>query len=66
MGSQHYRFNPHLADLDGRNRAIDIAESLARVIAVIRITSVGGHISPQNIEVGPQRPCIHCVTIRIA
>ena len=28
------------ADLDGRNRAIVIAESLARVIAAIRIASV--------------------------
>ena len=28
------------ANLDGRNRAIVIAESLARVIAAIRITSV--------------------------
>ena len=43
--------------LDGRNRAIVIAESLARVIAAIRIaTCVGGHISPRNIEISPHRP----------
>ena len=35
VGPQHYRFNPHLADLDVRNRA----ELLARFIAVIQITN---------------------------
>ena len=55
--------------LDGRNHAIVIAESLARVIAAIRIASV--HESsclppPQNTGFGPHRPCVRCVAIRIA
>ena len=32
--------------LDGRNRAIVIAEALARVIAAESLALVGGHISP--------------------
>ena len=47
---------------DGRDRAIVIAESLARVIAAIRIVAfVGGHISSQNTVIGPHRPpCSLC------
>ena len=48
--------------LDGQNRAIVIAESLARVIAAI----VGGHIFPQNTGTSPLRPCVRCAAIRIA
>ena len=37
--------------LDGRSRAMVIAESLARVIAAIRIaTFIGGHISFKNTQ----------------
>ena len=52
--------------LDGRNRARVIAESLARVIAAIRVAFVGGHISSQNTEMSPHRPCVRCAAIRIA
>ena len=54
--------------LDGRNRAIAIAESLARVSAAISksLGLVGGHISLQNTEISPHRPCDRCVAIRIA
>ena len=52
--------------LDGRNRAIVIAESLARVIAAIRMASVcwRSHL-PQNREISPYRPCVRCAAIRI-
>ena len=54
--------------LDGRNRARVIAESLARVIAAIRITSVRwqSYFHPKNTELGPRRPCGRCAAIRIA
>ena len=53
--------------LDGRNRAIVIAESLARVIAAIRIASVRWRsYLPRNTEMGPHRPCVRCAAIRIA
>ena len=53
--------------LDGQNRAIVIAESLARVIAAIRIAAfVGGHISLDNTEISPHRPCVRCAAIQIA
>ena len=56
-----------LGGLRWANRAIVIAESLERVIAAIRITSVrGGHISPQNTEISPHRPCVRCAAMRIA
>ena len=57
-----------LRDLDGRNRARVIAESLARVIAAIRITSVRwwSYLPPKNTEIGRQRPCVRCAAIRIA
>ena len=46
--------------LDGRNRAIVIAESLARAIAAIRMASV------RWPEISPHRPCVRCAAIRIA
>ena len=53
--------------LDGRNRVIVIAESLARVIAAIRITSVRWQsYLPRNTEFGPRRLCVRFATIRIA
>ena len=55
--------------LDGRNRAIVIAESLARVIAAIRPTSVRSNLAVifhlKNTELGPRRPCVRCAAIRI-
>ena len=59
-------------------RAIIIAESLSRAIAVIRIASVrwrsyisppNGQTSPphpQNTEISPHRPCVRCAVIQIA
>ena len=53
--------------LDGRNHAIVIAESLARVIAAIRIASVCWRSDiPQNTQISPHRPCVRCAAIRIA
>ena len=55
--------------LDGRNRAIVIAESLARVVVAIRIASVRWRSylpPPQNTEISPQRPCARCAGIRVA
>ena len=53
--------------IDGRNRAITIAESLARVIAAIRIASVRWRsYLPQKTESSPHRPCVRCAAIRIA
>ena len=53
--------------LDGRNRARVIAESLARVIAAIRITSVRWRpYLPLKTEFGPRRPCVRCTGIQIA
>ena len=51
-----------ISGLDGQNRAIVIAESLARVIIAIRNRQrfVGGHISPQNTGISPHRPCVRC------
>ena len=50
-----------------RNRAIVIAESLARVIAAIRIASARWRsYLPQNTEISPHRPCVRCAAIRIA
>ena len=47
----------HLRGLNGQTRAIVIAESLARIIAAIRITSVRwwSYLPPKNR--GPHRPC---------
>ena len=60
-------FGGGIWSLDGRNRTIVIAESLASVIAAIRITSVRWrHIPSQNKEIGPRRPCVRCAAIRIA
>ena len=54
-------------DLDERNRARVIAESLARVIAAIQITSVRWRSDlPKNTKFGPRRPCVRCTAIRIA
>ena len=55
-----------LFNLDGRNRAIVIAESLARVITVIRITSVcwRSYLLPKH-RVSPHGPCVRCAAIRI-
>ena len=53
--------------LDGRTRAIVVVESLARVIAAIRLIAfVGGHISPPNTELVLKRSCVRCAAIRIA
>ena len=48
-------------------RTIVIAESLARVIAAIRVTNVHWwpHFPP-NAKTGPHRPCVRCAAIRIA
>ena len=44
-----------------------IAESLARVIAAIRIASVRwSSYLRQNTGFGPYRPCVRCAAIRIA
>ena len=52
--------------LDGRNRAIAIAESLARVIAAIRITSVRWWLYvPLKTQFGLRGPCVRCAAIRI-
>ena len=61
-------WSQNVSILDGRNRARVIAESLARVVAAIRITSVRWrlHVSPKDIEFGPRRPCVRCIAIRIA
>ena len=65
-------FSPHflwekVPSLDGRNRAIVIAESLARVIAAIRIASVRwSSYFPPNTGFGPHKPCVRCAAIRIA
>ena len=54
-------------NLDGRNRAIVIAESLARVIAAIRIASIRWQsYLPRNTEISPHRPCVRNAAIRIA
>ena len=53
--------------LDGRNRVMVIELSLAGVIAAIGITSVRLRpYLPQNTENDPQRPCVRCISIRIA
>ena len=54
--------------LDGGNRAIVIAESLARVIPAIRIASVPwrSHLPPQYTAVSPHTSCVPCAAIRIA
>ena len=53
--------------LDGRNRAIVLAESLARVIAAIRIASVRWRsYRPPNTEINPHRPCVGCAAIQMA
>ena len=45
--------------LDGRNRTIVIAGSLARVIfAIESLAFVGGHISLENTEISPHRYCV--------
>ena len=73
----HPKFHPKLAKtwedkfleiLNGRNRARVIAESLARVIAATRITSVRSAVisPPKNTESGPGRPCVRCIANRIA
>ena len=56
------------SSLHGRNRAIVIAESLARVIAAIRIAGVRprSYLPHQNTEISPHRPCVRCAAIQIA
>ena len=51
----------------GRNRAIVITESPARVVAAIRITSVRwqSYLLLINTEFGPRRPCVRCTAVRI-
>ena len=54
-------------NLDGRNRAVVIAESLARVVVAIRIASVRWRsYLLENTETSPHRPCVRYVAIRIA
>ena len=49
--------NVKIANLDGGNRVIVIAESLARVIAAIRITSVRWRsYPPKHTEISPHSP----------
>ena len=56
-----------LKTLDGRNRAIVIAASLARVIPAIRIASVRWRsYLPENTEISPDSPCVRCAAIWIA
>ena len=59
--------SPMLLSLDGRNRAKVIAESLARVTAAIRITSVRrrSYLPLKNTEFGPHRPCIRWAATQI-
>ena len=38
-----------------------IANLLARDVIFESLEFVGGHISPQNTEIGPQRPRVRCV-----
>ena len=54
-------------NLDGRNRARVTAESLARVVAAIRITSVRwwSYLPPKHGD-WSQRPCVRLSAIRIA
>ena len=56
-----------IANLNGQNGAIVIAESLARVIAAIQIASAcwWSYAAPQNIEISPHTPCVCCAAIRI-
>ena len=58
------RNSTHTHALDGRNRAIVVAESLARVIVAIRIASVRwrSYLPPKHSH----RPCVRCAAIRIA
>ena len=58
----HYRLWPCL------NLLWVIAESLARVIAAIRIASVRwrSYLPPTHRESSPHRPCVRCAAIRIA
>ena len=56
-----------IRSLDGRNHVIVIAESLARVIVTIRITSVHWRsYLPPNTEISPHRPCFLSAAVRIA
>ena len=56
-----------MAGLDRRNRAIVIAESLARGIAAIRIASVRWRsYLLENTAISPHRPCVRSAAIRIA
>ena len=52
----------------GENRAIVIAEPLARVIAAIRIASVRwrSYLPLKTQRISPHRPCVRCAAIRIA
>ena len=62
----HHRGVP---SLDGQNRVIVIAESLARAVPAIRITSAHWlSYLPPTTEIGPHRhrPCVCCVAIGIA
>ena len=54
--------------LDGRNRAIVIAESLARVIIAIRIASVRwwSYLPPKHRITNPHRARVRCAAIQIA
>ena len=54
--------------LDGRHRAIVLAESLARVVTAFRSIGVRwrSYLPLKNTEFGPYRPCVRCIAIRIA
>ena len=62
---------PNLGGMGSQgNRTIVIAESLARLIVAIRITSVPWRSyispSPKSTEIGPHRSCVRCVAIQIS
>ena len=66
------RRNRFSRTLDGPNRAIVIAESLATVIAAIRIASFrwSSYLPPKHYRIrsssSSHGPCVHCAAIRIA
>ena len=68
MNNQLLFVSELLPTLDGQNRAIVIAESLARVFAAIRIASVRwrSYLPPKNTGTTPHRPCVCCAAIRVA
>ena len=63
----HDLFRVLVISLDGRNRAIVIAESLRESSPRFEsLAFLGCHISPKNTEIGPRRPYVRCTAIQIA